>query len=263
MINFKGWLNTNDSLLEDYSSNSCYLSRSILEVSDNLYKFAEELGSVPREEVQKWISAKDPTRNNFFDDYKERRTFTALFGWSVPCKEAVEAIKKYAREPLYDLMAGTGYWSRILKKAAINVQASDIHKQLQKNYYHQTRDETGMLNIKIPVEKSKIRRKNALRVAYDLKNQRIKGDIFLSWPPYQSSFATDVLKMIPIGSRVFYIGEPEGGCTGDASLCRMLDKNFKELHFELLPRFSGINDYLSIYEKIKDEEIDPKYRGKV
>lgn len=245
MSDFKEWL----------------IKYELLEVSNNIYKYAEELGSIPREEVQRWLLMRNETdpKKDSFGDYKQRRTFTALFGWSVPCKEAVDAIKKYVREPLYDIMAGTGYWGRVLRKAGIRVLTSDIHNQRQKNYYHQTNgDNDAMFDppFKVSPEKSKIRRRNSIRIGHDMNKGRIKGDIFLSWPPYQSSAATQVLRMIPIGTRVFYIGEPEGGCTGDLSLCRMLDKNFKELHFEPLPRFSGIHDHLYIYEKTKDDELD-------
>jgi len=225
-----------------------------LEISEELFKNAYSLGEMPREEVEKFLS------NRGFD-FSTRRAFTAYFGWSVPCKEAVEAIKKYARQPLYDVLAGTGYWTKILKKAGINVIASDIHKITSKNYYHRSREDLPNISNLVKPEKEKILRRNALKVAYDLKRERLKGDVLISWAPYEEPFATDILEMLPIGSRVFYIGEGMGGCTADASFHKYLCVNFEHLHTEDLPRFPGIHDYLSVYEKKQNRSIDPKYRG--
>ena len=225
-----------------------------LETSEELFKNAYSLGEMPREEVEKFLS------NRGFD-FSTRRAFTTYFGWSVPCKEAVEAIKKYARQPLYDVLAGTGYWTKILKKAGINVIASDIHKITSKNYYHRSREDLPDISNLIKPEKEKILRRNALRVAYDLKRERLKGDVLISWAPYEKPFATDILEMLPIGSRVFYIGEGMGGCTADASFHKYLCVNFEHLHTEYLPQFPGIHDYLSVYEKKQNLPIDPKHRG--
>lgn len=224
------------------------------EAIENLLQNAEELGSIPRKEIQKWISA-----SSFQDSYSKRRIFNTLFGWSVPCKEAVDKIKKHATGSVYDVMAGTGYWGRILKKAGVNVKISDLHKVFGKNNYHKY-DKDSEINIK--PEKIKIRRKNALRIGYDLSINRLKGDVFLSWPPYECPVATDILNMAPTGTKLFYIGEGQGGCTGDLSFHKTLSTNFKLIDQEELPTFEGIHDYLAIYQKIKNDNLDPKYRGK-
>ena len=241
----------------------------INEISEDLYKNAEDLGEIPRKIVQNWISSHhnvDVGQLKNFDslaqDFQKRRTFTTLFGWAVPCKEVVDLIKKYVQEPLYDVMAGTGYWSRILKKAGINIKTSDVHKVFNKNYYHKSKESMYKPSFEIKPDKIKIRRKNALKIGYDLSTQRIKGDIFLSWPPYECPVATDILEMIPVGTRVFYIGEGKGGCTGDLSFHVTLNKNFKLITRENLPNFEGIHDSIYVYEKIINEPVDKKYRGK-
>jgi hypothetical protein len=111
-------------------------------------------------------------------------------------------------------------------------------------------------------EKTKIRRKNALRIGYDLSRKRILGDLFLCWPPYQCPTATDILDLVPIGTKVFYVGEEESGCTGDLSFHKTLEKNFRFIVNEDLPNFDGIHDDLTVYEKVREGSVDRKYRGK-
>jgi len=216
-----------------------------LEASDELFSKAYSLGEMPRKEVQELIQDDD-----FMKSFLDRSAFTKNFGWSVPCKEAVDVIKKYAREPLYDVLAGTGYWAKILKKSGVNVIASDIHKILNKNNYHSNDHQTRDISNLVKVEKEKIIRRNALKVGYDLKRRRLKGDVFLSWPPYDEPLAFELAKTIPSGTRIFYIGEGKHGCTGDDNFHNYLCDNFNELHFELLPTFEGVHDSLYVYEKV-------------
>lgn len=229
-----------------------------LEAQEDLFRLAYSLGEMPREDVEKLL------KGDWDKDIRDRRAFTMNFGWAVPCKEVVDAIKKHAREPLYDVLAGTGYWAKILRKAGINVVASDMHKIVNKNAYHQRKEDTGATNISgfIRPKKEKIIRRNALKVGYGFKTGRLKGDIFLSWVPYQTSFATDLLEMIPLGTRVFEIGEGLGGCTGDASFHKYLCDNFSAIHHEEVPNFTGIHDSLIIWEKNKSLPIKQELRRK-
>lgn len=233
--------------------------KAFLETSNEIFQLAYSLGEMPRKEIEKLMQTK-----NFDKEWLNRRTFATYFGWSIPCKEAVDAIKNYTRGTLYDVLAGTGYWAKILKKAGVKVVASDIHKITSKNNYHKTRKDHPVLNIYSTAkpEKENIIRRNALKVGYDIKRKRLQGDIFLSWPPYEESFVTDLLEMLTVGTRVFYIGEGMGGCTGDASFHKYLCDNFKVLHYEDLPQWRGMHDYLTILEKEKNGIIDNKHRGK-
>lgn len=220
------------------------------ESANDLIDLSYKLGETSRKEVELILSKGS---KEYAIQWKDRNLFTSKFGWSIPCKEAVDAIKKYAREPLYDAMAGTGFWAKILNLNGVKTIAYDLHSNTKKNIYH------GNSNIK---KHYKIKRKNALRLGYDLKEGRINGDIFLSWPPYECPTASDLLSMLPIGTRVFYIGEGQGGCTGDLSFHVNLNTNFKLLERVFLPNFPGIHDDMYIYEKIKSDEIDAKLKGK-
>jgi len=120
---------------------------------------------------------------------------------------------------------------------------------MNKNIYHSNDHQTSDISNLVKIQKEKIIRRNALKVGYDLKRERLKGDIFLSWPPYDEPLAFELAKTIPSGTRIFYIGEGKYGCTGDDNFHNYLCDNFKELHFELLPKFEAIHDSLYVYEK--------------
>ena len=223
------------------------LNNLINESVKDLIELSYKLGITPREEIEKIMKMGE--KQNFY--YLDRDEFTLKLGWSIPCKEAVDAIKKYVREPLYDAMAGTGFWSKVLNLNGIKTIAHDIHKNPNKNTYHGNRwkdKESGKSHINI-------KRKNALKLGLDLKNQRIKGDVFLSWPPYNCVTANILADMLPIGTRLFYVGEGAGGCTGDHNFHKNLDTNFRLIDKVYLPNFPGIHDDLYIYEKIKNDPL--------
>lgn len=231
--------------------NHTIIKESVQDIMDMGYNLA----NMSVDEIEKMM--KRGEKVHYY--YPARDSFVSKFGWSIPCKEAIEAIKKYAREPLYDAMAGTGFWAKILNLNGIKTIAYDLHSNLNKNHYH---SEVLYTNRISPTKHLKVKRKNALRLGHDLGKGRIKGDLFLSWPPYRCSAASELLSMLKIGTRVFYIGEGYGGCTGDASFHVNLDNNFKLLERVFLPQFPGIHDSMYIYEKIKNDPVEHKYRGK-
>lgn len=228
----------------------------------DLLKVVDRLPTMPRNEIH-YILRSGTSGGRYSDDgrwaddaYKkhiDRHDFVRKYSWSIPCKEAIDTIKKYARPPLYDLMAGTGYWAKILNDAGVKTYASDMHLGRYNPYKHDS-------------SHIKIRRKNAIIGAYSIQRARNSqgwhGDILLSWPPYESSTPTDILDTLPVGTRVFYLGEGYGGCTGDVAMHTNFNKNFKELEEVYLPKFEGLHDSLIVYEKIANNQIDTKLKGR-
>jgi hypothetical protein len=230
------------------------LSRIITETVTDLLGLAKT-GELADMEAADVIATLTGGVTNIYDrsqdenEFRGREIFTKIFSWSIPCKEAIDTIKKWARPPIYDLMAGTGYWAKLLNDRGVQTVASDIHTIRSKNEYkHQKRH-------------GKVSRKHALKVAHDFKTGRLKGDIILSWPPYEEPIASDVLDHLPTGTRVFYFGEDSGGATGDYAMHVNFNTNFKRLDSVGLPQFQGLHDSLAVWEKIKEEPISAKYRG--
>lgn len=51
--------------------------------------------------------------------------------------------------------------------------------------------------------------------------------VILSWPDYDTSFASDILNVLKKGQTLIYIGESEGGCTGDDHFFQLLENKTK------------------------------------
>jgi hypothetical protein len=69
-------------------------------------------------------------------DFDLREHFVKNFAWAAPCKEAIDAIKKFARPPIYDPMAGLGFWAKLLNDRGVETLAFD-HLAPGENHYRQ------------------------------------------------------------------------------------------------------------------------------
>lgn len=215
------------------------------EDAKKLMELFDEIPDWDREDIEDHLRGR--TEEQRLENWKFRRTFVSKLSWSIPCKEAIDAIRKYARPPLYDLMAGSGYWSKILNDRGIKTIASDINVGKRHNNYGHT-----ML--------AKVQRKNAYKVAGSTirRSKEGFGDVLLAWPPYNEPVGNTIIKLIPVGSRVFYFGEGRGGCTGDDEMHCRLYEDFKELDIISLPQWEGMHDDLYIYEKLQDDYDHPE-----
>ena len=212
---------------------------------------AHELPDMPCRDVEKIMrdeEAKLRSNNPYsYNPYfsKIRQDFVEKYSWSILCKEVVDFFKKYARPPLYDVMAGSGYWAAELTKKGIKTIASDAFLGDKNTYGHK--------DIYHPIEE-----KDALEVMKDLnvlasdKTSGIHGDVLMAWPPYAEPIGKLIVERIPIGGRVFYIGEGRGGATGDDQMHDLLDDKtkFKLLDRCFLPTWSNFGDHLWVYERI-------------
>ena len=212
---------------------------------ENARKLMELYDEIPdwsSDKIQDYLRGRSEEER--FSNWKFRHEFVRKLSWSIPCKEAVDAIRKWARPPIYDLMAGSGYWSKILNDRGIKSIATDINVGKRYNDYKHT-------------VLSKVRRANAYKVAGSTihRSKLGFGDILLAWPPYDEPIGNTIIKLIPLGSRVFYFGEGYGGCTGDDEMHCRLYEDFKHLDVVNLPQWTGINDSLFIYEKVKNDYV--------
>jgi hypothetical protein len=223
----------------------------------DLLHLGTKLGKMPIKEIKEIMDGLPDVKkikwedrhNSFTLNWETRDQFAHKFSWSIPCKEAIDAIKQFARPPLRDLMAGTGFWAKILNESGLKTIPYDLHISKKYNDYKHSANHMT------------IKRSNALKTAYNMQRRELSGDVMISWPPYECPIATDVLTLLPIGTRIVYIGESSGGCTGDLSFHSFLHTNCQELISVNLPHFSGIHDYLWIYEKTKNAPIDTAKRG--
>lgn len=181
----------------------------------------------------------------------DRRSFetrdqgTGEYAWAIPNVEALQTIAKYA--PLIEMGAGRGYWASLLQRAGVHIDAFDPFPPAETENPYTTRS-------KSPQHQFTTVAKGGCEV---LQSAPATYSLFLSWPPYDEPFAYECLKAFR-GPYVIFVGESHGGCTGDDNFFGLLEAMFDEVERVDIPQWSGIHDYLSVWErKANPEPFEP------
>lgn len=173
------------------------------------------------------------------DSFGLREKFVKQFSWSIPCIEAINFFKSHVNSSiLFDLMAGTGFWAKILNNEGIKTVAIDIDPSSDNKFGNNARF--------YPVK-----RHDAVTVSEKIRKINKPVNVLLSWIPNRSNIGEIVCKNLPISSRIFLMGEGFGGYCGSDEMFEYLNNNFSEIASCNLPNFPGIHDYLSCWEKDK------------
>lgn len=160
-----------------------------------------------------------------------RQRLVRQFAFAIPSDEALEALSKLG--PIIEMGAGTGYWAHMLRKRCVNVLAYDRHPPgSRRNFHFPSRWQwTGVLRG----------RPRKLRKHAD-------HALFLCWPNYNTDFASQCLANYA-GDTVAYIGEGDGGCTGDDAFFDALSTGWTVERVVTLPQWPGVHDSLVIYRR--------------
>ena len=171
--------------------------------------------------------------NNFSGDniwFGHRAELQKKYSWAIPTDTAIDAILGCSAR-VVEIGAGNGYWAHLLASRGADVRAYDngswnIHGD---HFWHQVkRGGPGML-------------------------RHFPGAVVLiCWPPYDDPLAYNVANRIRVGQLLVFIGEGEGGCTGDARFFGVLDDHFECLKTINIPQWYGLHDRLWIYKKVTD-----------
>ena len=193
---------------------------------------AETISGVFSKNRDEWSRLFAASIENGTSEHLIRRSLVAQYSWAIPCETALDCLAKYA--PLIEVGAGTGYWASLLRKMDVDIMAFDSHppKPGSKNDWHQehqtwTAVEQGDCGVIV---------KHPGRT------------LFLCWPPYDDSMATDCLHAYH-GNHLAYVGE-HGGCTANEEFFELLEQQWKEIESVDIPQWDGMHDYLAIYERI-------------
>ena len=138
--------------------------------------------------------------------------------------------------PIVEIGAGTGYWAALVKQAGGDIIAFDPHPprvNYEKNPYHQ-RTATFF-----PVK----------RGSYNQAKNRPDRTLFMCWPPYNSSIAYRTLREYT-GSTLIFVGEGEGGCTGNDDFFKLLEYEFNIIEEVDIPQWYGIHDRMMVFERV-------------
>lgn len=164
-------------------------------------------------------------------DYYRRDEFVRTHAWAVPSMQGIEAIKKLVgNDTVLEIASGTGLWARLMQDAGIKVIPTDSYEG-----YHFTKDVEKFTNVHIANHRKAIRdfgyKANAL---------------MFCWPPYTDPMAAQALKMFK-GNKLIYIGEGDGGCTGDDRFHNFIRRRWEEVDSVDIPQWYGLHDYMRLY----------------
>jgi hypothetical protein len=145
---------------------------------------------------------------------------------------------------ILDVSIGRGYWSYLFHKAGANVLAVNSHAEFYKSEDEEYKKNDGKyIDTWFPVTKYD-------SAEFIKENAEMLKDyvLFFSWDRNSIRNCLEHYK----GRYLIIVGEGDGGCTGSIELeeLQKFDKNWKEFdlpdRFEL-PRWSGINDFITFY----------------
>lgn len=71
--------------------------------------------------------------------------------------------------------------------------------------------------------------------------------LLLVWPPMHET-TVEALTAYS-GERFVYVGEPQGGCTGDEAFFEQLSRDWDLVTMRSIPQWSGINDLMEVYKR--------------
>ena len=208
--------------------------------SNNWYKHIKESAkSVPDWNTLEKIGPedkKDYWTRDFSKEWGKRRKFTKEYGWSVPSEMAVKKIKQFiGGKKVLEVGSGFGLWAKLLQQHGVHMTPTDSFES------HGTEDV-----VKDP-HRSFTKVEN-IPGEQAVKKHSDSSVLFMSWPPYNCPLAADVLGNFK-GDKLIYVGEGNGGCTGDDNFHAMLENNFILVEEVTIPQWVGLHDSVYLYTR--------------
>lgn len=162
----------------------------------------------------------------------ERDAFIRHWGNSIPCAEAIDALRMLG--PLLEIGAGSGYWSAILSRAGHDVIATDIGLGLGRGGFE--------IGAHFPVD---------LLAAADAIQAHPDRDVFCSWPDEPpASWAAGAVNGMRPGRTLALISDGPGGVCGADALYAVLGASFEHVATVEIPQFPEFRDDLKLYRRL-------------
>lgn len=174
----------------------------------------------------------DPFKPLDIEKWIDRNSYVGKYSWTIPDPDALRFVVKFTKGGMVDPMAGTGYWAYLLKQWDVDVVCYDISPG-EDNTWHQDAD------LWVPVEKMD---------GAEATAKHPDRTLMLAWPPYSQDVGARILAAYH-GERVIYMGESNGGCTGDSGLHEALDEDWTEIAACRPVQWYGLHDDISVYER--------------
>jgi hypothetical protein len=159
-----------------------------------------------------------------------RQAYVRQWGFSVPCAEAVMALRGFG--PILEVGAGTGFWTALLRAAGHDMVATDLATGLSPYGFAVSRC----------AEVQQLAATDAVRTYAD-------RDLFCSWPTENAAWAADAVSALRPGRKLALILDDRGTITGDETLRHVLADRCRALATIEIPRFPGLHDRLRLFER--------------
>lgn len=172
--------------------------------------------------------------DNLDRDIEEREAHRSTIGYVRVTKPLCEYLASFG--PWVEINAGTGALAQGIREAGGRCVATDLHDW---GYFDRGQWSTSG-TIKA----------DAVRVAR-LVARRPSLGLLSSWPNYNEPYCFRAVRQLALGQRFAYIGEGDGGCTGDDDLHNLLASDFEQIGEMDINPFWGMHDWLTVYRRVK------------
>jgi len=168
---------------------------------------------------------------DIYERYDSREKFRVGVSWHVPTQSLIDLLKSYS--PLVSVGSEFAYTECIAKEQGIDIISTDLNPNANNGW---CRDGEFFCDVE-EID------------AISAVNKYNNRNVFMAWPPYETSMAYDVALNMAPGKYLIYIGEGWGGCNGDDRFFQYLEDHFEEIDYLQIPKWFGLNDYCSVYLK--------------
>jgi hypothetical protein len=179
-----------------------------------------------------WGPADPCDRDGFLKKHQLRERCRREFAYAIPTEPILAFLAHHA--PFVEIGAGTGYWASLLIARGADVVAYDSNIAGDHEDWTYCAVDTPYMPI----------RKGGPERAADYPDRTL----LLIWPPYAEPMAHDALRAFT-GRTLVYIGEGDGGCTGDDAFHALIDAEWDEIADHAVPQWWGLHDHLWIYRR--------------
>jgi len=173
----------------------------------------------------------------------QRRRFINSFGFSIPNRQAIEAIRSYSPHGVTEIGAGLGYWTYLLNKN--NIPTIGVDK------YHPTANRWFSPNFNS--NKKEYLSGIVVSEAVDyLATDDSEKTLLMIWPSQieEESYADEAIAAYK-GNTIIMVGEGEDGCTDTCGLFDEEETEWEIINIVGIPRFIDCFDSLTIHKRKK------------
>lgn len=160
-----------------------------------------------------------------------RKTFLREWGYSIPCREAVAALRMLG--PMVEVGCGSAYWTALLRNAGLDVIATDA--------------KAGASEFGFKIGRyADVEQLTALEAV----RAHPRHSVFCSWPSPGEPWATEAVLALEPGDLAAMVLHETVATTGDAALADVLAVSFESIETVCIPQFPGVPDRLTIYRRL-------------